>query len=189
MMKPSGAGPAIRAREDRSVPVVLAHARQFCLDAIQSLVPTDFDKCAAASFRVFRPCTGVEPCFAYGRPQHARRTCQAVSDVAVDRGRGRVVRMWCDLGNPTIGDSGKPWAPMAGCQVGFVVRHGVHVSVQISLFQGLARLALGVTPVSWTCHEMTLLQPDAVPKVQRQSEATRTLNNWHTVSNGVTIAS
>ena len=49
VVKPSGAGPAVRTGEDRLVPMVIPDAVQFPRHEIEGLVPTDGDKAVVAA--------------------------------------------------------------------------------------------------------------------------------------------
>ena len=92
VVEPPGAGPPVRATEDRLVAVSTADPGQLGRDQVQRGIPADFAERVVPA-PVARAGTVVEPAAAHRRPPHPGGVPQRAGDVAEQRGRRRVVRV------------------------------------------------------------------------------------------------
>ena len=86
VMKPSGAGPAIRPAIHRFGAVRLVHAAQLCGEQVQRLRPFQLDEAVAATLRIRAGAT-FQPPLAHCRPGDAGFVPRGGGDVAQDRRR------------------------------------------------------------------------------------------------------
>ncbi len=132
VVEAAGAGPAVRAAEDRLVAVGAPHARELPGEQVERVVPGDLDELLAARARTTGPGPSLEPAPPDRRRGDPRRVPQRAGDVAEQRRGRRVcgVRHDGDLAAGRHPDA--VGAPVRGGRG----RHGVHGAPGMSRGEG-----------------------------------------------------